>query len=154
MSLKTWQKRVGQFNAGEPISNSLINALKFIFNRSMMSGAREEQGMLEEHVLYQYGEGPGWKITPEQTQKGLDWLKRSNVWRHLEGNCQNIVNEFERFTFEGVRLEWVGLRQSAELVYRVYGKSGSYFDYTASPWQQGSREPFDILDVSVRRGEN
>jgi len=145
MSIKVWEKRIASYDEGAPITNSLINQVRSIFNRSMMSQAHEVQLLMEEHALYQYGDGPGWSITPEQERKGLEWMKRSNVVKYFREKEKRIMADFDHFTFEGVLLGWEGLRQNADIVYRVWAKNGSYFDYTASPWQQGTKHPFRIL---------
>ena len=145
MSIKVWEKRIASYDGGEPITNSLINQLRSIFNHSMMDRMNDAQCLLEEHALYQYGDGPGWSITPEQERKGREWMKRANVVKHFREKEKRILVDFDHFTFEGVLLSWEGLRQNADIVYRVWAKDGSYFDYTASPWQQGTQHPFRIL---------
>lgn len=149
MSLKTWQKRVVSYNEGETITNSLINALVSKFRSCAFTrcteAETEEICYLESVALYQYGDGPAWSITEEQTRKGLAWLQRSSVRKHFSEAATRIIEEFSKFSFEGVQLDWNGMRVDAAPVYRVHAKDGSFFDYSATAWQQGSSNPFEIL---------
>jgi hypothetical protein len=152
MSLKTWTKRVKTYDAGTPITNSLINALVSVFRRSIMVEPKEETMFLEQEVVYDYGNWLHWTITASQTAKGLDWLKRGAIKRKLtEHECGeellSILDDFDRFTFEGVKLDWIGLRVDAAPVYRVWARDGRYFDYSAVAWQQAPRPPFVVLAV-------
>lgn len=147
MSVATWKKRITFYNDGEPITNSLINQLKSLFNHSFLVAAKPECVMLEEFALYEEGGGPGWAITPEQTPKSIEWMKRAAVKKHFASAHQHIIDDFDHFTFEGLFLGWEGMRQEANIVYRVHSKSHGFFDYTASPWQQGSKHPFRILQT-------
>lgn len=147
MSAKVWKKRIEAYNDGEPIKQSLITQIKSLFNRSFFTKSKEEVLLLEEVALYQYGRGPGWSITSEQALIGVRWLLRSNMQKYFDDTQKNILQKFDHFTYEGVRVgvSQSGLCQVAEPVYRVHAKDGSYFDYTASPWQQGTKTPFEII---------
>jgi hypothetical protein len=149
MSLKTWEARVSSYNEGTPIPNSLINALvnRLRIHMCMRKtpAQHDEICFLESTAIYQYGDGPAWRITDEQTQKGLAWLKRSSVRKYFGEDEARIIADFTEFSFEGVRLDWNGMRQDAAPVYRVHGANGEFFDYSATAWQQGSKNPFQIL---------
>lgn len=152
MSFATWKKRVAAYAAGAPITNSLINQLRSLFAHSFMVAAKPECAMLEDIVIYENGSGPNWAITPEQAEKGLKWMQRSNVNKHFASAHTRIIEDFDRFTFEGLLLGWEGMGQSANVVYRVHSKSHGFFDYTAPPWQQGTKEPFRIIQVCCQKG--
>jgi hypothetical protein len=82
----------------------------------------------------------GWRITSEQTEKGLKWLKSREIQRKLTLAQVAIVDDFSHFEFVGVKAELqrtVFFRPDYRPVYRVYAKNGKWFDYLSSPWQDG-----------------
>jgi hypothetical protein len=152
MILTTWEKRIAYYEAGGRISNSLINRLRSIFNVSFMTEAKPEQALLEEVALYQYGHGPGWQIEQEQTEKGLKWLRLPCNHKHLPVAALKMIEDFSHFTFEGVLLNWTGLRQEAAVVYRLHAKDGSYFDYSAYWWNAKSADRTHIHHTYTKGG--
>ena len=165
MSIKTWEKRCDAYDKGEPITNSLLNKLKSIFNQPIFLEGKPERMLLEERALYEYGDGPGWTITPEQTKKGLDWMAQPRILKKFSAVCmphysmtrevdlRPIIENFSHFTFEGIHPDMVGMRYTGELIYRVHAKDGSFFDYSASPWQQGGRTPFIVYREHIEKAE-
>ena len=149
MSLKVWQKRVMTYDGGEPIPQSLITQIKSLFNRNIYQIAKEEVAYLETVVIYD-GHGPGWTITNVQTDRGKKWLQRSDIQKRLSPIQQRILNNFDHFTFEGVLVNVSGLCITGKLIYRVHSKNKSYFDYTAAPWQDGTKDTFDVLTTVIK----
>ena len=142
MSAKIWAIRIRGYDEGCAIPKTLISRIKSIFNRNL-----PETKVLE-FVLYD-GHGVGWSIEREQTEVGRKWLEQSNVKKYFKNEHIEILKQFDHFTFAGILLKQNVFRREAEIVYRVHAKDGSFFDYTASPWQQGTTNPFNILKTVV-----
>ena len=134
MSVKVWQKRIEQYQNGAPIPNSMINVIKSAFNQPIMFESRPERLLFEEHALYQYGSGPGWGITYEQIQKGLKWIRQPKIMKLFTDEQRLIIEDFDRFTFEGIHADMIGMRYTGDIVYRVHSASGDWFDYSFNPW--------------------
>lgn len=94
-------------------------------------------------LIMELNEG-GFRITPEQTTKGIEYL-RSKLWKD-NGEHRNtefsrcfgireraIIQGFKKFTFEGVRYEQRGSSFQTTPIYRVHSNAG-YFDYTMGHW--------------------
>ena len=141
MSIKTWNKRISTYYDGVPIPKSLINALTAVFRDTRGRFPKEVHERLA--TVARYPMLPAWSITPEQTTQGLEWLRLSKIWRTLSRGDKAIVEDFHRFTFQGVFTEDQTRhpsfpRVSARPVYRVHAKSGAWFDYASAPWQSGA----------------
>ncbi len=128
---RTWEKRVAQYDAGIPIPESHIVAL-----RSRLSRGPDDLRMFLCGVAIV--DGVNWSITQEQTIKGLAWLKRPAVYKLLTEECKKIVDSFSHFTFVGVEVyrPMHSMRESFFPLYRVHSKFGASFTYSSSPWQQ------------------
>jgi len=115
MSIKTWQKRLASYDAGQPIPKSIIIAAC-----SALRSLDTPEAVKE--ALYQ---PMGYGITPQQTEQGLAWLRRKSVLKQLRPAHLAVLDTFERFELvelrETTRHGWVP-------VYRVIGAAGS-FDY-------------------------
>ena len=153
MALKTWIKRFTSYEAGEPITKSLINALgSVIRNVGSRESDKELRKFVAQKVDYEttWNNTPGWQITPEQTEQGLSWLHRSAVKKHLLPKDLSVIDNFDYFLFKG--FEIVDQTRHASFpkfevkpVYRVVSKGGFWFDYASAPWQAGTASPFEIL---------
>ena len=149
---KTWQGRLAAFQIGTPIPESLVTRIRHIFSN-------KEQGLadlLRKAEVLHPGKGiPGgisWRVTGDQTKKGLAWLQRGEIMKLMTKAQQNIVlNDFECFCFMGVMAVYThpltGHTDFAP-VYRVCGDSGAWFEYISSPWQ-GTSTRFLVIDDNM-----
>jgi hypothetical protein len=104
----------------EILTEKEINLLKLRLNKG--------------EAIYVDGE---YRITPEQTKKGLEWLM--NKWKSPRGverknnpfgNRETAALEnFSHFTFEGFADIGNQYRSFAVPIYGVHGKDGEYFQY-------------------------
>lgn len=152
MSLKAWQKRIEQYEAGAPIPESLVRALRvaaqpgtpthdLINSKCLYDGANADHGV-------------EWRITYEQTKKGIKWLRSHAIRELMREEEQRIVNDFSRFYFVGIKAyEYESPMRTGHVlthyapVYRVCGNSGEWFDYVSAPWQSG--DPLGIPRFGV-----
>jgi len=95
--------------------------------------------------VFDYMPEDGWKLTPEQTKKGLDWLM--NQWKTPHGierknnpfgyREQNVLEKFKEFRLSdffdtaNVYAQQSGMHFYVP-VYDVIGKDGSGFQYYVS----------------------
>ena len=151
MSLKTWTQRFADYDAGAAISKSLINALASVVRGQRPGFDPELVKLARKRTDYEnvWGKTPGWAITPEQTTQGLEWLNRRPIKKHLEPGDLAILEAFDHFVFKGYEIvdrttHSAFPRLTTRPVYRVISKSGAWFDYASSPWQDGG-DPFTVL---------
>lgn len=82
------------------------------------------------------------KISKEQSQFGIEWLRRTQF--KLNGELRagafigereaKIIKSFKRFEFIGLRFIYVSPYQTETApIYRTFAKNGDYFDYSCSP---------------------
>lgn len=134
MSRSPWEKRIKQYESGAAIPASLVNMIKSAFNHPIMWESCRNKLLFEEHAIYQYGSGPGWSITPEQTTKCLKWLAQPKIMELFDDEQRVIIADFDKFTFEGIYPDMIGLHYTGDIVYRVHSKSGDWFDYSFNLW--------------------
>lgn len=86
------------------------------------------------------------KITPEQSEKGINYLKsivfrKDGTRRQSKTNFLlnkdyevSVLKKFKEFRWTGVYLEygWNGRVANSAPIYRVIAKNGDYFEYIAS----------------------
>lgn len=99
--------------------------------------------------VHAYG---GYKLEPEHTQFGLDWLRKDPKRAESLGITADMLDTFQGFRFVGwriVRVNGLGLRALIVPIYRVlYGigissgnRPGKHsHDYFWSPWTQRAYE--------------
>ena len=148
-SFKTWTQRLEDFKAGLPVRESLFSAMCSTIRRSKI-GAEDTQALLEKKLAYGALGKKTFRITPEQSEKGIAWLRRRAIYKHLDPHEQKCVDDFSHFTFPGILVRERGAygMTDARPVYRVHAKSGHWFDYVANPWQSsvwGDKEPFTVI---------
>lgn len=136
--LKTWEKRVAQYEAGTPITESLIIALRSALRR----GQHDLRMFLCGGVIVNCVK---WNITKEQSGKGISWLLRRDVQKNLTEECRAIVDSFSHFTFEGVAVERHLYRESFFPIYRVHSTDGKSFAYSSAPWQS-NEQAFNVIE--------
>lgn len=122
---KTSQRWVDYFQQADVVDERAV-----IYARARIANGPET---LEHTALMcdlDYDRRMEWRITPEQTQKGLNWLqknRRRKILKNAFGPAEwRILDNFSRFKFVGLR--WLWNRHSSP-VYRVVAKNGGYFDY-------------------------
>ena len=147
-SFKTWTKRLEDFKAGLPVKESLFSAMcSNIRGRARV--APDTRQLLAKKLAYGTLGKKTFTITPEQTVKGLSWLKRSAIYKHLDPAEKRVVDDFSHFSFPGILVQDRNYGMTdARPVYRVHAKSGHWFDYVANPWQSslwGGKEPFTVI---------
>jgi hypothetical protein len=88
----------------------------------------------------------GYNITKDQSDFGIDWLKRIilNKKEQLRNSKQaadfrevdaEIIRDFAKFEFVGFEENCYGYGNSHYTpIYRTIGKDGRYFDYTVGHW--------------------
>lgn len=89
------------------------------------------------------------RVTDEQSQKGLDWLYKTQFTKRGEIRFRKhafigereleVLKDFEKFTFQGLRFQdfnpYTSTYQTISPVYGVHGKSGGYFEYSANAFR-------------------
>ena len=86
-------------------------------------------------------QSPAWQITPEQTEQGLNWLRKKEIIIFLSENQQEILENFSHFLFIGTKeiAKEYGFTFSYP-IYRVCGKGKkgrkSFFDYIPQPFNR------------------
>ena len=140
---KTWSKRFEAYDMGMPITKGLIGSLRRIVEDVNTDNVPQRSAaIMKTHYELTWNKGFGWQITPEQSEQGLNWLKRREVLKLLEEKDKAIVENFSHFTFVGFDMidtsSAFRLRLSVRPVYRVHSKTGAWFDYASAPWQSGA----------------
>ncbi len=146
---KTWQGRLAAFQIGTPIPESLITRIRHIFSNGEQAVV---DLLIKAEVIHPDKDTPGgisWRITGDQTAKGLAWLQRGEIMKQMTKAQQHIVlNDFECFCFMGVMAvhtnPYTG-RVDYAPVYRVVGDSSGWFEYISSPWQGGTAIRFQVI---------
>ena len=95
-----------------------------------------------EELLYAIRDGFEFRITPEQTEKGLNWLLKSQFRMNgklresqgtfIDERAADIVRNFSHFLFIGIQMQSnnpYNSVYSAAPIYRCFDKDGHYFDY-------------------------
>lgn len=151
-AMKRWRERL---KPGATLKESHIVALRSLLHKLQWrenatmgpeGSPTNTLGLLLDLVGDCVAEAP-LAITPEQTAKGLAWL-RAQVWT-LNGKARKndplgsreraILLDFDRFTFDGLREEYrPGGMATYSPIYRVHAKNGASFAYTSGPWQSGA----------------
>ena len=139
---RTWTKRVKAYQAGAPIEKSKIGAICRIMRGGDKSIPDDIYPVLE---LITEGQ-VAWRITPEQTEQGLNWLKRPVVRKALTPTQQSIINDFSHYLFAGTfEIQTAHGRVESTPIYRVCAHGPACFDYTARCGLSGSCELFEIF---------
>jgi len=150
-SFKTWTSRLADYMAGGPVPESMFSAMCSNIRGSARVSPDTKDLLLAKIV---YGTPKvDFKFTDAQTVKGIPWLRRSNIYRHLGPHDRKIVDNFSNFSnFSFPRVQIVPRGNygmiDARPVYRVHDHNGHWFDYVANPWQSsawGNKEPFTII---------
>jgi hypothetical protein len=82
----------------------------------------------------------GYKLTPEHTRFGIEWLRKDPNRALSLGITQPMLDTFQGFRFVDVRIEDVGTWASRAIIlpeYRVLSPHGNV-DYSWSPWTQSA----------------
>ena len=156
---KTWTSRLESYRKGEQITNALINRAKGLLASKWLTVKDGNEALwkkLKSTLDYEVNGGATYRkgavrfnITPEQTAKGLEWLRRDRLKKHLEPQDLTALESFSHFLFVGIEVQDITRSSTYEQfrcrpVYRVVSTDGSWFDYASSPWQSGQAS-FDIL---------
>lgn len=144
--LKTAQKHYKNLQAkARTWKKSEIGAVIKLLNSANYERVTEtKNALLDLESYFTYGAQEERKITREQSQYGIQYL-RSRYFK-VDGsprkNCPfgnreiAILKSFSKFRWVGLRANYnnCGDVRWFTPVYRVYSKDGSYFDYTAVHW--------------------
>lgn len=79
----------------------------------------------------------GYKLTPEHTQFGIDWLRKDPKRALSVGVTSDMLDTFQEFQFMGWEIAHInafGVRANITPIYRVIAEDGET-DYSWSPWQ-------------------
>lgn len=84
------------------------------------------------------------KITREQSQFGIEYLMRryfkkdgslrKRTYETLGDREIDILRNFKRFSFVGIQGDHSQYNTLYNIVYRIYGQDGMYFDYIPMHW--------------------
>lgn len=146
---KTWKNRMQAYAKGEPIPKAIINAACGIVRRSNRRSTLTEweRGELVWNMDASSGDVLGWRITDQQSEQGLRWL-RSTAWRHLGAQHRAMVEAFDHWTFDGLCIMPGRFgREDARPVYRLHAKDGQSFAYYAYPWREVSMGHGSVIEV-------
>lgn len=140
---KTTKKWMGVITKEQPITeNEIIYFRKAIGSSSKL--AQWEKQDLKATLEEQVEKRRGLNITPEQSEKGIEWLtkfvfnskgerrkdKASNAaFGAYEVNC---IKNFYGFTFQGVYSAGNGYYSFYKPIYRLTATNGDWFDYTTN----------------------
>ena len=139
---RTWTKRVKAYQAGAPIEKSKIGAICRIMRGGDNSIPDDIYPVLEPITEGQVA----WRITPEQTEQWLNWLKRPAVHKQLSERQRAILDDFSHCLFAGTfEIQMAHGRVESTPIYRVCAHGGACFDYTARRGLSGSCELFEIF---------
>lgn len=137
---RTWRKRIAAYDAGQPIPKSRVYAFRKLTSKPL----GELHAELFGELCKLHARGFAWRITPEQTEQGLAWLKQKKVQKCMTESQRAIVDDFSHFLFVDLFEVPRSHGFSDYLpVYRVCSASGPYFDYISRPWVSGHL--FEVL---------
>jgi hypothetical protein len=141
-SNKTFDKYKSVIKSGRFTELEIIHFRKCL--NSCVYSNQEQEGA---ELLDLFNESGPYKITKDQSLKGIGWLKRycfrtnGEVRRSckLDLDCVAIIRKFSRFEFVGLYSMQEHYGSFSEYkkwapVYRTYSKDGSYFDYVPVHW--------------------
>ena len=154
-NIKTWQKRVEEYNNGAVIGESHIVALRSVLSQfagfSNEHYADDVKVYLRATVTHPM---VSWAITEKQSLKGIAWLRRAEIQKLLNDHCASCVEQFSRFVFKGVKVLASSPYNSNHVlpVYRVIAKDGRWFDYASSPWQINAYDGSSIRFMVLMEG--
>ncbi len=126
----TQEATLSKLQNNEVLTESDVNHIKNSLNGSF-SGSGEGMSSFADHVLEVMGENEdGYRLTPEQTQKGLAWLQKTRIQnKYLGEREREMLNDFDHFRL----IDWVdegnGGRSFYVPVYGVFATNGEYFSY-------------------------
>lgn len=156
---RTWLRRLGSGTITQAEARQYVQAVIPLASGLPPSGRRTNLTVEEAQALGAIFRDDGLQLnlTPEHTQKGLDWLRKygsralvqHSYLDHGDPNPApplpfptNLLTSFSRFTFNGcgyVRSKEFGGRQyvtDALPVWRVhFGEGTPTIDYYCGPWQ-------------------
>ena len=140
--LKVWEKRFKEFDEGGPITNSLILQISKVLNNSS-SGCQALVNLLwEKTVKYKYT--ISWKLTAQQTEKGLKFLKSKEIQKLMTDDQKEIVDSFKEFRYVGACAYCLAYHRRSQFLptYRVISSDGRWFEYISSNWQTNWQNEF------------
>jgi hypothetical protein len=127
-----------------------INGLRKAIGYSRWSEGEDRDNRLRllEKMSEALTENKSWPITAEQTEQGIEYLRRlllktngertrNKVAQKFTDEQVDIVRKFKRFTFVGlheVYSDYDGRLQDTLPIYRVHSRDGKHFDYAPIHW--------------------
>lgn len=111
-----------------------VNYIKNTYNGTYSNdhGRREEPiSAYAELIQEKFGNNEdGFKLTQEQTNKGLEWLKKSRIYKNTFGDRERaIYDNFKEFRLVDFTDRGNNYYRQYIPVYRVISKDGNHFDY-------------------------
>lgn len=100
---------------------------------------------------------PAFKITPEQTRFGLEWLKRTQFKKNGELRASafigsreaSILRRFKRFEFVGLDFmppnPYTGIPEAVAPLYRAVARNGDSFTYRVCPMHTGFGANYEVI---------
>ena len=132
---KTFNKYIKILKSGKFTESEISSFRQYLGSSSALDSY--EKGLLWLEFERAHKE---YKITKEQTQKGIQWLKnycwtksgrprqaKNVVFGYRE---RAILLQFSKFRFTGLFRASENSYDFYTPIYRVYAKNGAYFDYT------------------------
>lgn len=131
-----------QKNALELIKKDTLTETEILKLKRRLNNRYTALGIETRDFILDNLEEKEYNITPEQSQKGIEWLNKKcfckdgrlrkginelfSTWRI------NILRDFDHFTFIGFYESNNGYVSLFTPIYRVYDKKGNSFDYTVT----------------------